>query len=83
MGLQIGQVTSGEFPGWCGCSSIHTERDKSRLEMVELRPVISGSHFAGGLDSLCAKESFLMTLYTVGPSNMGEDEHQIGKAYMN
>ena len=27
---------SGNAPGWCRCSSIHTERDKSRLEMAEL-----------------------------------------------
>lgn len=32
--LQIGQARSGRFPGWCGCSSIHTLRDKSRLEMA-------------------------------------------------
>jgi len=27
---------SDDAPGWCRCSSIHTERDKSRLEMAEL-----------------------------------------------
>jgi hypothetical protein len=37
MGLQIGQARSGDFPGWCGCSSIHTLRDNSRLEMVGSR----------------------------------------------
>lgn len=31
--FQIGQAVSGDLSGWCGCNSIHTERDKSRLKI--------------------------------------------------